>query len=90
MVVCPTFSDQPVNAAKLVALKVGLSVQRPTSSGPDAVDAYRKAVSDAINSIYQDEEIFSSAAENLKEEIASSGGEEAAEAILLKSIEEGV
>jgi len=90
VVVCPTFSDQPVNAAKLVALKVGLSIDRPTSSGPDAVDAYRKAVSDAVNSIYRDEEAFSSAAEKLKEEISSSGGEEAAVMILLKSIEEGV
>lgn len=87
---CPTFSDQPVNAAKLVALKVALSVKRPTSSGPDAVVAYRKAVSNAVNAIYQDEETFSSAAEKLKEEIASSGGEEAAEAILLKAIEDGV
>ena len=39
MVVCPTFSDQPVNAAKLVKLKVALSVARPSTSGQSTVRA---------------------------------------------------
>mmetsp|Transcript_24422 Transcript_24422/g.52667 ORF Transcript_24422/g.52667 Transcript_24422/m.52667 type:complete len:359 (+) Transcript_24422:673-1749(+) len=88
-VVCPTFSDQPVNAAKLVALKVGLKVDRPTKSGNEAVEAYRQAVANAVNAIVFEEESFSAAARDLKEQIARSGGEEAAVAVLLLAIEEG-
>lgn len=90
VVVCPTFSDQPVNAAKLVALKVGLKVDRPTKSGSDAVDAYRQEVASAVKSIYEEEEKFSAAAQNLRDEIIRGGGEEAAEAVLLQAIKEGV
>ena len=90
VVVCPTFSDQPVNAAKLVALSVGLKVDRPTKAGPEAVESYRKQVADAVETIVMQEESFAAAASKLKDEIARSGGEEAAEAILLAAIEEGV
>ena len=89
-VVCPTFSDQPVNAAKLVALGVGVKVDRPTKSGPEAVESYRQQVADAVKKIVNQEEKFSAAAQDLKKEIAQSGGEEAAEAVLLRAIEEGV
>jgi len=90
MVVCPTFSDQPVNAAKLVRLKVALSVARPTTSGPEAVEEYRRDVANVVSTIIDQEESFSVAATKLKEEIAKGGGEVAAEAILLRAIKDGV
>mmetsp|Transcript_32651 Transcript_32651/g.58953 ORF Transcript_32651/g.58953 Transcript_32651/m.58953 type:complete len:358 (-) Transcript_32651:87-1160(-) len=90
VVVCPTFSDQPVNAAKLVALKVGLKVDRPTKSGPEAVEAYRQQIANAVNIIVTQEDSFSAAARDLQDQIARSGGEEAAEAVLLDAIKEGV
>ncbi|KAL7544739.1 hypothetical protein ACHAWF_008098 [Thalassiosira exigua] len=85
MVVCPTFSDQPVNAAKLVALNVA-----PSKSGTKAVRGYRQKVAEAVKTIVSKEESFSTAALALKEQIALSGGEEAAEAVLLDAIREGV
>lgn len=90
MVVCPTFSDQPVNAAKLVKLKVALSIDRPTTSGPAAVEVYRAEVAKAVSRIIDQEESFSAAALELKKEIALGGGEEAAEAIILQAIKDGV
>lgn len=90
VVVCPTFSDQPVNAAKLVALGVGIKVDRPTTSGDAAVAAYRKEVANAVQSIGEQEDSYSAAAIELKEEIARSGGEAAAERVLLDAIAEGV
>lgn len=84
---CPTFSDQPVNAAKLVALKVGLKVDRPTKSGARSVEAYRSQVGMAIGTVILDE-TFGVEATSLKREIASSGGEEEAERILLQAIDE--
>jgi len=90
MVVCPTFSDQPVNAAKLVKLKVALSVDRPTTSGPEVVESYRGEVSKAVSRIIEQEDSFSAAALKLKDEIAHGGGEEAAEEIILRAIRDGV
>lgn len=84
---CPTFSDQPVNATKLVALGVGLKVDRPTKSGPKSVEAYRRQVGTAIGTMIVDE-TFGAEATNLKRVIASSGGEEEAERILLLAIDE--
>lgn len=90
VVVRPTFSDQPVNAATLVALRVGITVDRPIKSGPEAVKAYRQEVSDAVKTIEDRESSFSAAALDLKEQIARGGGEEAAEAVLLLAIKDGV
>lgn len=90
MIVCPTFSDQPVNAAKLVKLKVALSVERPTTSGHYAVKAYRGEVTAAVAKVFAEEESFSAAAEELKKQISQSGGEEVAEAVLLDAIKDGV
>ena len=71
-----------------VALGVGLKVERPSKSGPEAVETYRQQVAEAVKTIVSQEESFSAAARNLKDEIAQSGGEEAAEAVLLAAIEE--
>mmetsp|Transcript_3032 Transcript_3032/g.4540 ORF Transcript_3032/g.4540 Transcript_3032/m.4540 type:complete len:541 (-) Transcript_3032:64-1686(-) len=90
MIVCPTFSDQPVNAAKLVKLKVALSIARPTTSGPLAVEAYRAEVAKSVSSIIDQQEEFAAAALELKREIARGGGEEAAEEIILQAIKDGV
>ena len=90
MVVCPTFSDQPVNAAKLVKLKVALSIDRPKRKGPEVVEAYRAEVAKAVTGIIDQEERFSAAALELKKEIARGGGEEEAEAIILQAIKDGV
>ena len=90
MIVCPTFSDQPVNAAKLVKLKVALSVERPTTSSHSAVKTYRDEVATAVAKVFAEEERFSAAAEELKKQISQSGGEEMAEAVLLDAIKNGV
>jgi hypothetical protein len=88
--VCPTFSDQPVNAAKLVKLKVALSVDRPTISGRQAVEDYTANVSNAVSTILEKQESFAAAALDLKKHIVLGGGEAAAEAVLLEAIKCGV
>ena len=90
MVVCPTFADQPVNAAKLTKLNVAISVARPTTGGESAVEAYRAEVAKAVSRIIDNEEAFAMAALELKKEVASGGGEEAAEKIILQAIKDGV
>ena len=89
MVVCPTFADQPVNAAKLTKLNVAISVARPTTGG-ESVEAYRAEVATAVSSIIDNEEAFAMAALELKKEVVSGGGEEAAEKIILQAIKDGV
>jgi len=90
MVVCPTFGDQPVNAKKLFDLGVGLTVNRPTQGGPQAVSDYRKAVATAVCAIQADQDSFATAATRMKDEIATSGGEVEAEAVLIRAIERGI
>lgn len=69
---------------------MGLKVDRPTSSGERAVKSYRKEVADAVLAIYEEEETFSTASALLREKVQSSGGEEAAEVVLLQAIDEGI
>jgi UDP:flavonoid glycosyltransferase YjiC (YdhE family) len=88
--VCPTFSDQPVNAAKLVKLKVALSVDRPTKSGRRAVKDYTAKVAKAVSAIFETQESFAAAALDLKREIALGGGEDTAEVTILEAIRCGV
>ena len=64
--------------------------KRPTSSGERAVKSYRKEVADAVLAIYEEEETFSTASALLREKVQSSGGEEAAEVVVLQAIEEGI
>ena len=73
-----------------MALKVGLKVDRPAKSGPEAVAAYRQQIAEAVKAIVSQEESFAAAARKLREEIARSGGEEAAESVLLDTINEGL
>merc|ERR1739848_142076 len=90
MVICPTFGDQPVNAKKLVDLGVGLAVKRPTQAGPQAVFDYRKAVATTVCAVQADQDSFAAAATRMRDEIAASGGEVEAEAVLIRAIERGI
>ena len=90
MVVCPTFSDQPVNAAKLVSLGVGIKVDRPTVSGNEAVESYRNEIANAVRTMQSDQDTYATAARDLKKQVELSGGEATAEVILIRAIERGL
>ena len=75
MFVCPTLSDQPVNAAKLVSLGVGIKVDMPTVSGIEAVVSYRNEIANAVRTMQSDQDTYATAARALKKQVELSGGE---------------
>ena len=82
-VVCPTFGDQPVNAAKLTKLGIGLGVARPTSAAAGVAVAYRREVARAVKTVLHDSSrSFAAAATRLQMQVAAGGGEAAAEEVL--------
>ena len=82
-VCCPTFADQPTNAAKLERLGVGPMVDRPTTSGPAAVAGYRRAVAAAVRTVLHDaSRAYASAARAAQEQVKAAGGEAEAEEIV--------
>jgi len=89
-VVTPTFGDQPVNAKKLVGLGVAVAVDRPSEGGSEAVAKYRKNVADAVSAIQAEEDKYAAAAASMKDQIAASGGEVEAEAVLMRAIKQGI
>lgn len=76
VVVCPGFSDQPVNARKAVSLGVGLKVDRPRpASGEEAAaaEAYCIAVRCALMEVASAAH-FASAAQSFADALGKAGG----------------
>ncbi|CAK9038138.1 unnamed protein product [Durusdinium trenchii] len=88
MVVCPGFGDQVVNAAKAMALGVGLKVDRPVivskEEAPEAAIRYREALSGALHRVLS-EASFRAAAEVQANSLRSAAGVPMAVDVVVKA-----
>eukprot|EP00913_Durusdinium_trenchii_P010204 g9565.t1 len=92
MVVCPGFGDQVVNAAKAMALGVGLKVDRPVivskEEAPEAAIRYREALSGALHRVLS-EASFRAAAEVQANSLRSAAGVPMAVDVVVKAAQAG-